>query len=168
MNSKKTFITLGIVVAVLALGIAYAAITAQTLTVNGNVVAVADANNFDVNFTGTPATSGTVTAVVTSDAKVATMDVSGLTTEGQKATASFQVVNESSADITASLGANVVYDNTEWFSVTAVPAATSLAKGGNTTLDVTVELLKTPATAEDESAAQDTFTITLTASPVSK
>lgn len=173
MKQKRTFITLLLILAILALGIAYAAISNQMLTISGNVVASALATNFNVNFTGVPETSGDGTTLATIDElnnKLATINVSGLTTKGQKAIAKYEVENSSTEAISALLSTEVTYDNTTWFNVTTTieEADKIIEQNGKTTITVEVELLQTPATSEDEEAAQDEITVTLIAAPQSK
>ncbi len=48
MKKKKSFTRLLIILAVLFLGVGYAAITSRTLTINGNVTVNPNENDFDV------------------------------------------------------------------------------------------------------------------------
>lgn len=170
MKQKRTYITLLLIVALLCLGIAYAAITNQTLKISGSVEATASDANFNVKFTDKSTSgSGTITAEIDAadtTGRTATINVSGLTTAGQTATAVYTISNESPADLTANLTSNLVFDNTTWFEVTADLEDTSIAKGASTTMTVTVKLLKTPATAADVTAAKDDITVTIDAEAV--
>lgn len=148
MKQSKTFLALAIVVAVLALGIAYAAITSVTLNVNGNVTATPDQGNFKIafdNVNNKPTFSGTGAATLTIvDGTHATMEVTGLTKVGDAMTATF-TINNTSDDISADLVATPSNDNTEYFTVTATLGATTIGpKTGTTTVTVQVECIKTP------------------------
>lgn len=176
MKQKKTFITILLVVALLCLGIAYAAIVGVDLTISGNVAATAAEGKIDVQFTKAEITanpnSATATATVdNSDKTKATISVSGLKTEGQTVTATYTIENKAT-DIAATLAQpNVSFDNSEWFDVTCTLSGTTLEKNSDATTDtqtatVIVKLKKTPVTEADQTAAQDEVTITVNASPV--
>jgi len=149
MKQSRTFLILALVVAVLALGIAYAAITSVTLNVNGNVLASAEQGNFKVSFikdgTGAPSFNGkgTATLAITNDT-TATMDVSGLSSIGDTLTATFTIKNTSD-DLTATLVATPSNSNPEYFEVTPTLGSTTVDPvDGTTTLQVAVKLIKTP------------------------
>ena len=182
MRQKRTFVTLLLVIAILCLGIAYAAITSVNLTITGSASAVAKTGVIDVQFTGyelDDSSKGTVTASVgvtpegedEADMTKATINVSELTTEGDTAIVRYTIENKAE-DIAAILGTpSVVYDNTDWFSVKCELSANTLAKNNESDTDtqtatVTVTLLKTPVSDEDAEAAQDDITITINAAPV--
>ena len=106
MNNKKTMTALLLLVAVVALGIGYAAIT-QTLKVNGTATAKESAAAFDVHFKSAAADATQITpsnennqkevsstAAVTSDNKVAEMSVT-LTDVDDEQTCTFTVENTS-------------------------------------------------------------------------
>lgn len=161
MKSKKTLMTLGVIVAVLVLGVGYAAITDINLNINGTAAATPSDDNFSVIFTGTPSTSGdTVSASITDDL-TATMTVTGLTTTGDTATASYTIKN-ASEELSATVEqGTITNDNETYFEVTTDWTTTTLAADGSKTVTVTVKLIKTPI--EDQSA---TFTIPFTATAV--
>ena len=144
MKNKKTFVGIALLILVLVLGIAYAAITGS-LTIGGTATATEDANNFKVIFTGVAEQDTGVTATVNTDPKTATMDVSGLTTKGQSKSATFTIQNQS-AELNALLAVKTnTTDNAEYFKVTAELAdSAALAPQGTTSVEVTVELVKTP------------------------
>ena len=167
MNKKRTILGGAILVAVLMLGIGYAAINAITLNISGTATANENAANFVVEFDKTAeiTKTGDVTAAIDSqDAKKATMDVSGLTAKGDTATATFTIVNKS-PDLLANLSvAAKTITNEEYFSVNAVVnTSTALAaEGAKTTATVTVTLNKTPIDGPEEG----TINVQLDASPV--
>lgn len=168
MKSKKTIIALTILLAVLALGIGYATISNVVLNISGSAAASADASNFSVVFdqTKTPVGSTTVSGANASgtftDAKNATMSVSGLTTAGQSATVTYTVKN-TSTDIKANLSATVnnTGANANYFTVSdPVFGETSINANDSTTVAITVTLNQTPI--NDVSA---NFSVALTATP---
>lgn len=151
-----------LVIAVLLVAIGFAAIGARTLNINGTATAGTSQDNFVVKFTGTPTTGGqgTTTATIDTNPINATMNVTGLTAKGDTATATYTISNES-PDLSAALAATTTCSNTEYFKVTYNIASETVAKGGNTTITVTVELIKTPIQADQEA----TIGVTITATP---
>lgn len=150
MNKKKTFVGVALLVAVLMLGVGYAAIADVKLNVTGNVTANPSDANFKVEFTGTPQKSTGVEASISETNKLeATIDVTGLTQAGDVATATYTIINNSE-DLTANLTASVIENsNDEYFKVTPTLASSSIAKGVSTTLEVKVELIKTPVAGDE-------------------
>lgn len=168
MRSKKSSIGIVILIAVLILGIGYAAISSKTLNITGNANAVPSDSNFVVKFTGTPETTktletSTVTATITNDLN-ATINVDGLTTTGDKATATYTILNDS-PELSAALKVGTITNsNEEYFKVTAdIAAPTTIEATATTTVTITVELIKTPI---DNQAA--TITVPVVAEPVTK
>lgn len=172
MKQKRTYITLLLVVALLCLGIAYAAISNITLQITGSAAATPNQDNFIVKFdkdtvvtTDVGTTGATVTAdYVADDANdlTATIDVSGLTAEGQKVSATYTIENESiglSADLAASTIKN---SNTEYFKVTPTLAKSQILEGETTTVTVEVEMVKTPITTDVSTEIE----VNVVASPV--
>lgn len=164
MRRKKTYVGLVLLLAVLMLGIGYAAITNIDLLISGTAKAVVSDENFKVKFTGTPTVSDEdiVTATITDDHN-ATITVDSLTAKGDSVTATYTILNDSE-DLTASITKpSITNDNEEYFTVTTDWAdAKEVAAKGETTVTVTVELIKTPIT-DDELANID---ISFVASPV--
>lgn len=165
MRNRKTFIGIVLLIAVLLIGIGYASVT-RTLTIEGAATVTPDDTNFIVQFTGTPTPGGqgtTTASVDQTDAKKATISVTGLTTKGQKATATYTIENASkAADLTAYLSLNnKTNDNEEYFKVTHEFKEDSVAVGSTTTVTITVEVMKTPITANETA----NITVLLDASP---
>jgi len=162
MKQPKTFLLLSVVVAVLVLGIAYAAISSVTLNVNGNVTASPSDANFKVAFTKQTSTSGAGTIQASAEGLNGTLTVTGLTTVGQEATAIYNIENTSD-DIVAKLTVNPSWANKEYFDVTATLGTDTLpAVNGATTLTVVVRLKKSPITAD----VTTTVNVAVTANPV--
>lgn len=169
---KKRYGVIAILVAIVVLGVGYAAISNITLNVNGSQATVeVDPDNFVVKFdeestfsySGNP-TGSDVTLTRANDT-TATFTIEGLSKKGDSVTITYPIVNESET-LKASLAApTITNDNSEYFSVTTTsPAAgTELAaNGGKGDLILVVEVLKTPV--EDDEVAN--ITASIEASPV--
>lgn len=194
MRGKKKSLGLlvYVLIAVVALGIGYAAISAITLTINGTAHATPSQDNFVVEFdttatntiTSTPASiasyssNGDVTSAsidTTNDAnkRTAKFDLYGFTTKDQFADVTFTVINKSpdikaklcSADISVTGGSAATFTSTASLpSATGDPACVTLnANGGTTTIVVRTTLNVTPSTADI--AATD-LRVQFTATPV--
>ena len=164
---KNTKIVGGILlVAIILVAVAYAAITNVELNINGVGSAQAKQENFKVEFIGTPTTSGkgTTTATINSDDKTqGEVNVTGLTAKGDEAIATYTVKNLSS-DISADLTAEATSSNQTYFEVICSLEKTTLKAQEETTLKVTVRLLKTPIDETKEDLNSD-IDVTLTAEP---
>ena len=164
---KNTKIVGGILlIAIILVAVAYAAITNVGLNINGVGNAQAKQENFKVEFIGTPSTSGkgTTTATISSDDKTqGSVNVTGLTAKGDEAVATYTVKNQS-ADISADLTADATSSNQEYFEVICALEKTTLKAQEETTLKVTVRLLKTPIDETKEDLNSD-IDVTLTAEP---
>ncbi len=162
MTRTNKIITIISIVAVLLLGVGYAAIQNITLNIAGKATADANQANFGVKFTGTPTVSDKekVTAAITDDLN-ATINVQGISAKGDTVTATYTVQN-TSADLSADLAVQTTNSNEEYFTIEAKLAKESIIAGEATTLTVTVELIKTPITAEESS----TIGVQITAIPV--
>ena len=164
---KNTKIVGGILlVAIILVAVAYAAITNVELNINGVGNAQAKQENFKVEFIGTPSTSGkgTTTATINeSDKTKGTVNVTGLTAKGDEAVATYTVKNQSS-DISADLTAEATSSNQTYFEVICSLEKTTLKAQEETTLKVTVRLLKTPIDETKEDLNSD-IDVTLTAEP---
>ena len=164
---KNTKIVGGVLlVAIILVAVAYAAITNVELNINGVGSAQAKQENFKVEFIGTPSTSGkgTTTATINSDDKTqGSVNVTGLTAKGDEAVAIYTVKNLSS-DISADLTAEATSSNQTYFEVICSLEKTTLKAQEETTLKVTVRLLKTPIDETKEDLNSD-IDVTLTADP---
>ena len=164
---KNTKIVGGVLlVAIILVAVAYAAITNVELNINGVGSAQAKQENFKVEFIGTPSTSGkgTTTATINeSDKTKGTVNVTGLTAKGDEAIATYTVKNLSS-DISADLTAEATSSNQTYFEVICSLEKTTLKAQEETTLKVTVRLLKTPIDETKEDLNSD-IEVTLTAEP---
>ena len=164
---KNTKIVGGVLlITIILVAVAYAAITNVELNINGVGSAQAKQENFKVEFIGTPSTSGkgTTTATINSDDKTqGSVNVTGLTAKGDEATATYTVKNLSS-DISADLTAEATSSNQTYFEVICSLEKTTLKAQEETTLKVTVRLLKTPIDETKEDLNSD-IDVTLTAEP---
>ena len=172
MKKKRTLTVVAAVLAVLMLGVGYAAVANDLLYITD---ASASASPSDANFVvqfdeDTDVVAGNNVTADYTDATNATFAVSGLTAKGQTASATYTIKNSSSdlsANLTAAIGtmtngATGTEDDKSYFDVSYSFAAPTISAGGNTTLTVTVTMLKTPVS-EDVSV---TFPVTITASAV--
>lgn len=152
-----------ILIAVLALGIGYAAMSGVTLNIEGAGTISVDDSNFVVHFQepATVAGDGTVTATVT-DLLNAEFTIEGFTKRGDKTTITYTIVNESD-EIAAKLE-NLAVDNADDtnFKVDVTLGSNTIAPGGSTTVVVEVEALKTPVTDD----VNTTIALSVEANPV--
>lgn len=166
MKRKSLIIATVLLVAILLIGLGYAALTSLTLNISGDVAANPDDANFTVQFSSADAPvvsdSDNVQASINpSDPKKATIHVEGLTAKGDTATATYTIENKSN-DLTASLSAKTTNSNTEYFDVSYAFDSTSLKKLSKTTVTVTIELLKTPV----QDTENSDIGLEITATPV--
>ena len=155
-----------LVLAIILVAVAYAAITSTQLNINGTGNATTNQSNFKVEFIGTPTTGGKGTTTATIDSSVktnGTVTVNGLTAKGDEATATYTVKNLS-ADLSADLTAEATSSNEEYFEVLCTLEKTTLKAQEETTLKVTVRLLKTPIDETKENLKTD-IGVTVTAEP---
>lgn len=158
-NRKKIYTLVAILVAIVALGIGYAAVS-TLLEIDGTAT-VLESDGVKLEFTGTPTNSGTedgnAAAINGSDSSKATCTVV-LKNINDTATCSYTVANNST-DTTltaANLAINVYSDSgysttwvngntnpsSQYFDITSSIGATTLANAATTTATVTVTLKK--------------------------
>lgn len=174
MKKRKTFIGMAIVLAILILGVGYAAINNVNLVVNGtaNVTANADFNvEFDQDHTvvvtgGTTGAAGAYTGALT-----ATMTVN-LDSANTEQTAVYKIDNNST-ELSATLDAAVTNDDTtlnKYVTITSqlcsdADCTTTLngavAKGTSAYLKVTATLVNNPS----QDVTNKQFTVTVSATP---
>lgn len=162
-RNTRAVVGLVLLIAVLLVAIGYAAITAVPLNINGSAQATPEQTNFTVKFSGTPTVSDSskvVAEINQQDQLKATINVSKLTAKGDTATATYTIAN-TSADLSAVLSATTSNTNDEFFRVTQNIAKGTVAAGDTTTITVTVELIKTPITQDEET----TIGVIITADP---
>lgn len=167
MKKKRTGI-LGVLLAVLALGIGYAAVNAITLTITGSGTITSTDDNFTVEYTSVAVAnkSSNVTTTQSVSGETGTFTVTGMTKKGDYAEFTFTITN-SSQGLSAVLGTPAIASgyNSEYFTVTSTTNSpttlTSTGATNTTTQTVRVEAAKTP-TADQTSG---TITITLQATP---
>ena len=161
-NKKKIQIMIFVLIGVITLGVGYAAISAINLVISGNATGSPSQNSFSVVFKSANVTTGTGTATINNqDATIAYFDVSGLSSAGDTAVATYTIKNESNG-VGASITLNVTNSNTEYFTVEESILDTELQAGESTTATITVTLTKTIL----EEAVTTSITGTLTANPM--
>lgn len=177
MKNKKTVVVAFLLVAVLLLGVGYAALT-DTLTIIGNAHIDVDTANktfdekvyFLETVTMSTTGSGTVADTASASGDDATFTANKLATMGQKSTFTFTIQNDSNVDAIISVndtklsGAeNPSNSNATKFDVAyAYPDGMQIAKNGGTITVIVTVTVKEPVT----SATSATFGIELTATSV--
>ena len=156
MNKKRTYTLVALLIAIVALGIGYAAVT-SLLDITGNATAL-ESDGVQLEFTGTPTNSGTQpgngASIVSGNPQRAVCTVV-LKTAGETATCTYTVTNNTTdTSLSATNLAATVYEdssyNTAWnntsssdyFTITSAVGAATLANGASTTATVTVTLKK--------------------------
>lgn len=152
--SKQKKITLGVILlAVLLMGVGYAAITNVTLTIGGTAKATADQENFKVYFTGeTIANSTNAAATVTAKSTSATVNFSGMKTVGDEEYAILEIENGSNGVPAQSINVTTSGADTSIIDINAVMCNQAgiaiteyaVASGNKTYVRVSAKLLKTP------------------------
>ena len=167
MRRKKSLnLFLFVLIGFITLGIGYAAISNISLTINGTGSITATQSNFDVRFldvTGhepsiTPGSPNTVSVLGNTEA---TFDVSTLSKKGDTAVATIDVKNNSNG-IGAEISLELTNSNETYFKVTEHIADAILQANDITTVTVTIEMLKTPISADEVTS----ITARLIAEPV--
>ena len=151
MKNRKTIVVAFLLVAVMLLGVGYAALT-DVLDINGTAdVSQAQAQesfNEDVYFTAAVANQeGNTASVVTEDPDMASFTASTLKGKGDVVTFTFTIINEGDVDavVTPSLAGDG-NSNPTYFKVFSdwSGQAKELGAGQSITYTITVELLETP------------------------
>ena len=169
MKNKKILISLVVFVALLCLGIGYAAVsknlviggTGTTNNETGDASDDALAKNFLVKFAGTYTTDvtngdGAKINVSISDTE-ATINVYELTSFKKSVSATLTIVNDSE-DLIATIDIPTIENASEYFKVETDWSKTVLNPDGSKDVTVTITLIKSPITHQDA-----TFTITFVA-----
>lgn len=165
MKNKKSLLSLGLLVLVFVLGVGYAVVSTQNLTISGSA-SVAE-STLDVSFEGTATTGGVGTTTATAEKGELTADitVTGLTAVGDTATATYTIQNlekDLAAEITK---AEITNSKSEFFEVTTSVdnSATTIGKNSTGTVTVTVKLIKMPIKDTD---SKTQISVKLLATPV--
>ena len=168
MKKKRTGI-IGILIAILVLGIGYAAVSYVTLTIEGTGAITSTQSNFVVVYTGVSLaskSSNDITTTQSASGTTGSFTVTGMTKKGDYAEFTYTIENQSEG-LSAVLGNPVIASgyNSEYFTVTSTTNSpttlTSTGATNTTTQTVRIEAAKTP-TADQTS---NTVTITLQADP---
>ena len=165
MKNKKSLLSLGLLALVLVLGVGYAVVSTQNLTISGTA-SVAD-SKLNVSFEGTttPGGVGTTIATATKGDLTANIKVTGLTKIGDTATATYTIQNLEK-DLNASITKQTITNDKEaFFEVTTSvdTTATVIEKEGTGTVTITVKLIKMPIESADSTA---NISVKLLATPV--
>lgn len=170
-QNKQIFIV--VLVAILLIGIGYASLANNVLSVTGDVTATADQNNFNVFFTGEVTKTLTSKNIISVDAnpiansKNATINILGLNNKGDYGYAILEIQNSSNG-IDAEISVTASTESTDLFKIDVIMCDKngnaiknpSIASGEKTYVKIFAELLKTPVSLE-----KATITAQLTALP---
>ena len=152
MKNRRNVVIAFMIVAVMLLGIGYAALS-DTLDITGsadvNQSAAEEAFNEDVYFSAAVANEAGNTASVNADNNdKASFTAATLKGKGDKVTFTFTITNagDVAAEVTPKLNATLGNTNPEYFSISSdwAGAAKTLAAHSEITYTITVELIKTP------------------------
>lgn len=170
MKNRKSVIVAFLLVAVMLLGVGYAALT-DVLDITGtadvNQSAAEEAFNEDIHFIAAKANEDGNTASVNADNNdKASFTANTLNGKDDTASFTFTIKNKGDVDATVTPALNTVLGNTlpEYFEVTSDwgGQAKDLAAGAEITYTVTIKLLKTPT-----ETISGSFLVELTATSVS-
>mgnify|MGYP004505951883 FL=1 len=160
MSKKtKTILAVVLIAAIVLIAVGYAAISNINLKISGTASGEGSDSNFKVAFSGTPSGTGNASGTITNDHS-AEMTVSGLTTNGDSASVTFEITNNSTdinADVAVTAGSS---EQSGDFTITTTGGGTSITPGSTTTVTVTVTLNRTLV----ESSSTN-FNVSLVASP---
>lgn len=178
MNKKKSMVGLLLIIAVLFVGIGYAAISSVTLNIVGNARVTPGDSSFVVHFdykgnaqqdavTGTP--GGGYTATAATSAKYtglydATIDAMDFTKKDEYIDFPFVIVNES-AELSATIASNniVISSGNAYLEAQLDPnfSTLTITHGQSGTVTIRVKCLKTPTSVQDLTG----FTVTISPQP---
>ena len=139
---KRLKLLIFVFIFVIVLGVGYAGVGSVDLLLSGNSVASTSDGNFVVKFKSANISPSYGTASITNDI-TATINVTGLSLEGDMCEATYTVKNESRG-IDAGISLQLVNTNAEYFRVTETIADSELQVGDTTTVKIKVEMIKTP------------------------
>lgn len=164
MKKKGTYVALTVIMAVLLLGIGYAAVSGINLTITGTAAAEYDSTQFSVEFTDAVSNNEMGTCSASNTTNTGSFEVTGLKKTGDRVSFTYTIQNKST-ELNAKLNTPAIEnDNAEYFNITAqYGTGANLAPNATDTVTVTVELIKTPV--EPVSA---NGTVTCNATPVAK
>ena len=171
MKNRKTVVVAFLLVAVMLLGVGYAALT-DVLDITGtadvNQSAAEESFNEDIFFSAAEANEDGNTASVNADNNdKASFTAKTLKGKGDKASFTFTIKNAGDLDVTVTPKLNASLGNTqpEYFAVTSDWAGQpkALAAGAEITYTITVELIKTPT-----ETISGSFLVELTATSVTE
>lgn len=166
MKAEKVILSLVIITAILAMllstSIGYAAENNDIIKINDNPMLLSETSNFKIAYVGEPTCTGegNIEIEFTGDTS-ANINITGLKNVGDSATGIITIEN-SSKEIYADAYTKVTNTNSEYFKVTAILSNNIIEpKNGQTTLEITVELIKQPLTKQTT-----TSTIKVIANPI--
>lgn len=164
MKKKKSLLSLALIALVLVLGVGYAVVSTQNLTISGSASTAESTLKVSFNGETTHGGKGTTVATATEGALTATINVTGLEAVGDIATATYTIQNKEQ-DLAASISNKEIENDKEAFfevttSVDSNPLTIEDGETGKVT--VSVKLIKMPIESADSKA---TIKVTLEATP---
>ena len=169
MKKRRTLVISLLLVAALALGIGYAAVSAQILTITGTGDLAASNENFVVKFDN-PQSATEATISVDANPVNASISVTGLDVPNESVTVSVDIVNDKAggslyaAEIT---NIAITQDAGGYFHAEVVDQAdllnTVLQPGDSVTVEIKITLKKVPT--DPEAVYTGHFTLDFTATP---
>ena len=175
MKQKRTYVTLLLVVALLALGIAYAYISNVDMSVTATATADNTPTPLKIAFTAGAEDedqrvgNASVKEVVVNGA-AATVTAEGFKVDGDKVVAELTLTNQQTDGVKAKItSVQATGTDNEWYTVTinGIEEDMIVEPGTPKTVTVTIEMDKTPATSANVEAATITMGLTFTAEAVS-
>jgi len=170
MKKRRTLIVTLLLVAVLALGVGYAAVSDAILTITGTGDLTTSDENFKVVFTNPVSATGANISVDTGAPQNASIAVTGLKSPEDTVTVYIDILNDQAAGslyAAAISGITIVQDTGAYFKATVVNEAaletTVLQPGEDVTVEIEIELLKVPT--DPNATYTGHFTIDFTATP---
>ena len=166
---RNHLVIVSVLMAIVLLGVAYAAITTN-LSVGGSTSVKGDSSNFSDNviFASATASSGSTASIGTTDKHTITFTTAQLKAIGNEATLTYTIKNESNYGATISAVSCTSTDTSFATYVTATPSRTAelaLAKGATSSSEtVKIKMIKSYAETDVKSM---TFTCTMAATATS-
>ena len=163
MKNRKSLLSISIFALILVLSVGYAVVNYVDLSIGGTVSATSE--SIDVSFKSvTPSsTSADVYGTVVNGQLSGSIVANNLTLNSP-VTVTYTIQNKETDVDAAITELSIQNDNTEYFSVvTDIGTSKVCNRSGSVDVAVTVTLIKTPVTADDNSA---NINITLRATPI--
>lgn len=163
MRNRKSLLSICLFALVLILGVGYAVVNHVDATITGKAIAKTEGVKVAFSSVKEVSDDSKVTANTTSGTLSATINVNELALN-ETVSATYTILN-SETDVDAQVVQHeITNSNSEFFEVTTdIETAKTVSKGGTIDVVVSVKLIKTPVTEEDN---ETNIGVTLRATPV--